>query len=241
MAIRQTRVFVPSDEPVNDWAETLIGRVFRQVAEEFAEPLTWFWFSRYATTLNGDNGDCDIDMIPDVYKQPQQIGGGGFHRSLRFRFNINVASQVAFEDRLQQLITQHGYFISDIRDYDYVADTGGHRFLGIENRHPGRDVQRANLVTHLYETISRLVVDCLVGPDPAGRFTIETNDNEQNPNRSTFESLHHLFYNITQVPLSVLVSTGNPVNLLGTFWGGPNRIQQRQANDQVVQEIFIPY
>ncbi len=241
MAIRQTRVFVLSVEPAAGWAETLIGRVFRQLTEEFAESLVWFWFSRYGTTIDGDNGDCDIDQIPDEYKQPQQAGGVGFHRSLRFRFNISDAAQMAFEGRLQQLITQHSYCISDIRDYDYVADTGCHRFLGVENRLPARDVRRADLVTHLYQTIAQLVIDCLVGPDAAGRFAIETNDNGQNPNGSTFESIHHLFYNITQVPLSVLIAVGPQAGLLGTFWGQPRKVQQRQGNGQLITEVFVPY
>lgn len=241
MAIRQTRVFVRSDEPGEDWAESLIGRVFRPITGEFAESLGWFWFSRYGTTLDGDNDDCNIDQIPDEYKQPLQAGGVGFHRSLRFRFDINDAAQVAFENRLEQLVAQHGYRVSDIRDYDYLADTGGHRFLGIENRQLGRDVQRANLVTHLYQAISQLVIDCLVGPDATGRFAVETNDDPQNPNGSTFESLHHLFYNITQVPLSVLIAVGPQAGLLGTFWGQPLRVQQRQGHGQLITEVFVPY
>jgi hypothetical protein len=241
MAIRQTRVFVRSDEPAVGWAETLIGRVFRPTTEEFAESLRWFWFSRYSSTIDGDTVDCNIDLIPDEYKQPQQAGGVGFHRSLRFRFNVNDAAQAAFEDRLQQLVAQHGYRVSDIRDYDYVADTGGHRFLGVESRQPGRDVRRADMVTHLYQTISQLVIDCLVGPDAAGRFRMENNDNDENPNQSTFESLHHLFYNITQVPLSILVSAGPQANVLGTYWGQPWRTKVGQINGQAVTEIFVPY
>ena len=241
MAIRQTRVFVRSDEPAAGWAETMIGHVFRLIAEEYAESLRWFWFSRYGTTIDGDSGDCDITLIPDEYKQPFQAGGVGFHRSMRFRFNIDDATQVAFEDRLQQLVIQRGYSISDVRDYDYVSDTGGHRFLGVENRQQGRDVQRAELVTHLYQSISQVVIDCLVGPDLGGRFRVESNDNLQNPNGSTFESIHHLFYNITQVPLSILISAVPQANLLGTFWGQPLKTQQRQANGQLINEIFVPY
>ena len=49
MANRQTRIFVPSTEPMGDWAETLIGRVFRPLTEEFSASLAWFWFSRYGS------------------------------------------------------------------------------------------------------------------------------------------------------------------------------------------------
>jgi hypothetical protein len=211
------------------------------VTDEYSESLNWFWFSRYATPLDGDDGDCDIDSIADEYKRPLVAGGVGFHRSLRFRFNISDGAQVAFESRLQELITQNGYRVSDIRNYDYCRDTGGERFLGVENRQGGRDARRADLVTHLYQTISQLVIDCLVGPDEAGRFTVETNDNAQNPNGSTFESVHHLFFNITQVPLSVLIGIGPQAGLLGTFWGKPREVRQRHRNGMLIAEVFVPF
>lgn len=243
MAIRQTRAFVLPAEP-GEWAETLIGRVIRQIVQEFSEDLRWYWFSRYVCLINmpgEDRGDCDFNAIPPGYKLAFPGINQPGHRSLRLRFEIADAQQVAFEDRLQDLLAQHGYAISDIRDYDQVADTGGQRFLGVENRLPGRDAQRAALVTLLYQTISQLVIDGLVGPDAAGRYRIETNDDPQNPNGSTFESLHHLFFNITQVPLSVLLSDGAQANLLGTYWGGIRGHRQRSLNGQLVNEVFIPY
>jgi hypothetical protein len=133
---RQTRVFVPSTEPPNDWAETLIGRVFRPLTAEFGDTVPWFWFSRYATT--GDDGDCDIARIPDTFKQPVEPGGTPFHRSMRFRFNVADNCQAAFEARGNQLITQNGYRISDFRPYDVDGDAGSNRFLGTENRKGGR-------------------------------------------------------------------------------------------------------
>ena len=42
MANRQTRIFVPSTEPLEDWAETLIGRVFRPLTGDYAGALEWF-------------------------------------------------------------------------------------------------------------------------------------------------------------------------------------------------------
>ena len=53
---------------------------------------------------------------------------------------------------------------------------------------------------------SRFVIDALDGPDAAGRFTQETNiETGHNPNRNTFESVHHLFCNITNVPTDVML------------------------------------
>jgi len=241
MAIRQTRIFVHHTETA-DWAETLIGRVFRQMVVEFQGPLRSFWFSRYVCLIgNGeDRDDCDFDVIPDEFKQAFPGTNQPGHRSLRFRFEIEDASQAAFEARLQELLRQHSYAISDIRDYDQITDTGGERLLGVEHRQSGRDVQRARLVTQMYQVVSELVIDALVGPHPDNRFRIEHNDHPQNPNGSTFESLHHLFCNITEVPLSILVSSGQ-AQLLGTFWGRPGASRRRTWNGQPVTEVDLRY
>lgn len=248
MAIRQTRIFVRHTETA-DWAETLIGRVFRQMIVEFQGPLRSFWFSRYVCLIgNGeDRDDCDFDVIPDEFKQafPGTPGTPGTdqpgHRSLRFRFEIEDASQAAFEAHLQELLHQYSYAISDIRDYDQITDTGGERLLAVENRQPGRDVQRARLVTQMYQVVSELVIDALVGPDPGNRFHIEHNDHRENPNGSTFESLHHLFCNITQVPVSILVSAGGQAQLRGTFSGPPRGQRPRTINGQPVTEVYLTY
>ncbi len=216
MANRQTRIFALSTEP-DDWAETLIGRVFRPLTEEYAGVLKWFWFSRYGLPAD-ESLDCDIGLIPNEFKQPLAPGGSGFHRSMRFRFRVADDSQAAFEDRAQTLIQSNGYRISDFREYNFVTDAGCNRFLGTENRQPGRAEQRAVLTVNFYYAISKLVIDALVGPNEAGRFRMETNDDlGQNPRGSTFQSLLHLFCNITNAPTDVyFFQKGNEFSL-GTF------------------------
>jgi len=244
MAIRQTRIFADGGEPLADWAETLIGRVVRPLVSEFQESLRWFWFSRYVCIVGmqgEDRGDCDFNMLPDNYKQAFPGAKGPGHRSMRFRFEIADAAQADFEAHLQESVLKQGYAISDIRDFNEVGDLGGSRFLGVENQQPGHDIQRAKLVTHLLHAISELWIDALIGPDSSGRFHIEHNDNAQNPNNSTFESLHHLFCNITKVPVSILISTGDCPKLLGTFWGPPRGAKQRQRNGQIVNEVYLSY
>lgn len=131
---------------------------------------------------------------------------------------------------MQRLITEEGYTISDIRDYDEVADTGSNRHLGVEHRVLGRKISRARLVTELYHSISKLVIDALV-PDANGRYRLETNDDtRQNPHRSTFETLHHVFCNITEVPTCVLVT---PL-AVGTHW-------QPIIPQHVVHEVQVKY
>ena len=219
MGIRQTRIFVLSDESHNDWAETLIGRIFRPLSDDFSDVLEWFWFSRYVSPAD-ESGNCDIELIPTEYKQPLQVGGEPLHRSIRFRFKIADDQQEAFEQRASELIEQGTYCITDFRNYDYVTDTGSNRFLGVENRQPGRAEQRAELAVNFYWGVSRLVIDALVGPNENGRFKLETNDDlQQNPRGSTFQSLLHLFCNITSVPTDVCVFHKSGLNLIdyGTY------------------------
>ena len=160
--------------------------------------------------------DCDITQIPAEYKQPLQPGGGGFHRSMRFRFSVAGDREADFEQRGQELIETNGYRISDFQSYDHIADTGNNRFLGTENRQPGRAKQRAILVTHFFMAVSQLLIDALVGPNEQGRYQLESNDDQlQNPRGSTFQSLLHLFCNITSVPTDVYVFHKAGLNLLG--------------------------
>jgi len=244
MANRQTRIFANQDEPLQ-WAETMIGRVIKPLITEFEDSLHSFWFSRYVCQIgvrDEDRGDCDFDQLPNHFKQAFPGFAQPGHRSMRFRFEIADASQVDFEAQLHQRIIQYGYAISDFREFNQLADLGGNRFLGVENRLPINQARRAELVTNLLQSISALVIDALVGPDPENCYHIEYNDDlQQNPNASTFESLHHLFCNISQVPVSILVSTGEQANLLGTYWGQPRRHQQRQMNGQLVNEVFLSY
>ena len=52
----------------------------------------------------------------------------------------------------------------------------------------------------LYFAISQFVIDGLVGPDEQDRYRLEHNDALENPQGSTFQSILHLFCNITNVP-----------------------------------------
>ncbi|MDD5176417.1 MAG: hypothetical protein PHQ05_08365 [Sterolibacterium sp.] len=222
MGIRQTRVFVPSNDPEENWAETLIGKLFRPLTARFSDHLEWFWFSRYGP-ITSDSSDCDIAKIPFEYKISTHTGSGISHRSMRFRYFIADHQQEAFEQWALQMLTKQGYCVSDFRPYDFVGDTGSNRFLGNENRRPNRAMQRAQLVTQFYMASSRLVIDALVGPDDAGRYRMETNDDFQNPGGSSFQSIHHLYCNITCTPTDVYVfqKAGLDVIGFGTFINPP--------------------
>jgi hypothetical protein len=248
MAIRQARVFVPSCEPVDepgvDWVATMIGRVFGPVTEEYAASLPWFWFSWYAAPVGEDSKDCDITKVSNEYKHSFPGENKLVHLSIRFRYNVDGSAQRAFEGRLKQVAGQYGYYVSDsdVLDYNQVEDTGGRRFLAAEKLfEEGRAEKRAELVTLFYHATARLVIDCLVGPDDKRRFRMETNaDLEQNPHGSTFESLHHLFCNITRVPLSILIKEAPSEFSLRTHWGWA-RPARKSSIDSLPYEMFLPF
>ena len=196
MITYQTRIFVPYTPPYDTgetWAETALGRIIRPLVMDGPE-FSWFWFSRYANTRGNDVNDCEMAEVPDTFF------ANDFHKSLRFRFQVD-------EDRLEQvqiigdnLIREAGCFVSDWRPYDVVEDLGSNRLLG-EKRDREHREQRSQLVAQFYYSTARLVLDTLIGPDAVGRFRQEYND--QNRYHSSFEVLHHVYCNITSVPTGV--------------------------------------
>jgi hypothetical protein len=208
---RQTRIFVPYFMPYDAslWAETVFGRIIRPAAIGVPE-LEWFWFSRYDT--KDDTGDCDISKIPKEF----QAGGTGHYRSVRLRYSGSQGTIQKFEETCEKLITQAGCRISD---YRLVTDLGNDRHIG-GNQSEERRKNRADLVARLYDSIARVILDSLVGPDDQGRYSIETG--AEAPQGSPFETPHHLFCNMTGVPLRVLVSQ----LALGTDWSGVQPVMQ---------------
>jgi len=215
---RQTRIFVPLTVPFDTklWAETVIGGIIAPIVREELG-LQWFWFSRYNCATEADSGDCDISQIPAEFMVPQNR----HFRSVRFRYSIAEGSRQAFEDQCHSRIRDLGCCVSDFLNYDFLGDLGGDRHIGGERAEPRRK-HRAQLVAEMYQAISRVVIDALVGPDPQGRYRVEQNDNPENPLGSSFESLHHLFCNITDVPLRVLISQMR----VGTDWSGLQNVVQ---------------
>ena len=209
MAIRQARIFVPSNEPEDNWAETVLGRVIQPLVTIHSDGLQWFWFTRYAVYLGQDEGDCDINLLPKEYIQPRSGKKTQFHRSIRFRFDISEEKQDSFETNLKKTWDKHRYFVpGGVIDYGMPGDLGNDRHVGNEHREPQRREERAQLVVQFYMSISRIVLDALDGPDKDNRYRSEHNDNEENPHGSTFETLHHIFCNTTDVPTFARVSIG---------------------------------
>jgi len=230
MAIRQTRIFVPNAVPYNGetWAETLLGRVIQPLLQSHPT-IHWFWFSRYYAPPSIDSGDCDINFVPKEFQINESL------RSFRFRFALPDSDTQTFEENGSLRIKDEKCVISDWRDYGLVADLGGNRFVG-EVRDNARRTERANLVVSFLHSLSKLVLHTLIGPDTEGRFHIESNDDRQNPLYSSFNSMHHLFCNITAVPLRVLIFSDGSQTFFGTDWYTP-----QQVGWKVLQDIHIHY
>jgi hypothetical protein len=224
MSYRQTRIFAPPTVPfaTEAWAETIVGCIIAPVIAE-AQDLEWFWFSRYVCRTEGALDDCDITMISCDCRPPNRSS-----RSVKFRYSIADDRREAFEEQCRNRINNSGCCISDFRPYEFLEDLGSDRHIG-GARTEARRQNRAQLVAELYHSISRLVLDALEGPDNNGRFALEHNGGDQNPLGSSFESLHHLFCNITGVPLSVLISRDS----IGTDWSHRPMVALTDAKQRV--------
>jgi hypothetical protein len=227
MAVRQGRIFVPWETPFDGstWAETLLGRVIRPLVDVHEGPK-WFWFLRYVSHYP-ESLNCDIGQIPAERFYPQ-----GVHRSIQFRFEIEDNQRERFERRGDELIAQAGCALSPWDDYgaDELCST---RFLG-----PGRNgdrLLRRSLMTEYLFSVARLVLHGLKGPDPYGRYSPEQNTDKQNPHGSSYESMHHMFCNMTGVPTTVLVLSNGVQDFFTTHWGAA------PEGFQLVTELPVVY
>ena len=201
-SIRQTRIFVPRQTPFDDhnWTWTAIGKTIGPSVAEHECDMAWFWFSRYKCPKEMDGGDCDIAKVPESFMDPATK----HYKSVRFRYAVQPAIQVRLESSLADRIRESSCVITDFRDYDVVSDLASDRFIE-EPRTPERRQQRAELAVAHFHSLAKLVLHALTGPDPGGRFHLphSLEANEQTP--TPFHVIHHIFCNMTDVPLYVTV------------------------------------
>src|SRR5262249_35451927 len=128
------------------------------------------------------------------------------------------------------------------KDLTLVEDLGASRFLA-RGRQGGTQASRALLVLSYLHSVAGLLIAQHV-PGEGGYWRLEENNDGQNPNGSAFESLHHLFCLMTDVPVSILVTQqGDSSSLYGTFWGKGIKGQQGRCwsadgTDYTVTELF---
>lgn len=177
---RQARVF--SSNTTSLWYPTLLGSVLKPVAEEF--PSQKAFFSQYVLPLGQDDGDTNIDMLPERFLQ--RVGEERIHRSIRVRFRRGTGA----EDRVTEILgSSSEYWYSGIRDYGIKDDLGGPRFS--PNQEERSRLRRARLVAELLCCNSRLVLDAMIRD--GDRYRFEENGHELNrPLGSTFRSVGHI-------------------------------------------------
>jgi len=183
-------------------AQNVAGRVLRPLLVEFPS-ISAYWFTRYGEDRAGSSGDCDITKIPANFEN------NGIFRSIRFRFWVSDDILQPIDDRLLQLVTQNGFAISDVRPYDDIGDLANDRFLEGQLTQ-ARQSTRRDLMKSFLHGASGLFIDMLEGPNADGNFLLAKNNNGQNPHGSTFESIHHLFCNLTDVTTTVFVPSLQP-------------------------------
>lgn len=105
--------------------------------------------------------------------------------------------------------------LTKLRDDLGLVDTGEEKTLTLEQDLGGArflppasqgitPTERATQIMDFLHATCILYDHCLV-EHPGGYWAAETNPHQENPRQSTFESVHHLFCNITHVPLDVYV------------------------------------
>lgn len=157
------------------------------------------------------------------------------------KYRVYTDKYITLKPYIDCLIKTCGLTLQDEeKNLTLATDLGGDRFLAT-TRTDKSVADRAYLVLSYLHIIAELMIDHLIYQGK-GYWVLESStDDRENPNGSNFESLHHLFCNMTQVPLSILLTTGNPQGLRGTYWGLPIRVQRRRIDSQDFTEIFLRY
>lgn len=239
---KQTRVFAPftSDYAPENWYENVLGRIIKPIIEKW-ENLDWFWFSKYVHAL-GNNEDCDVSQISGVYTNKEY---GNITTSVRFRYSIDDSLCKDFEISFEKAVRDNSCFLTDFRSWDKVGDVGSGRHIGGQIN-AERKKRRAERNTKLYHQISLLTLDMLEGPDNSGNFKTEVNNAPDIPfPKSSFSTPHHLFCNITGIPLQakvkVWVSNGQISVRTETGWGVPGYFGGQSTGNEIPNlEVNMP-
>lgn len=119
---------------------------------------------------------------------------------IRFRFE-EPEDMEKFNHRYDMLKHYIKRDMKDEENYSIVNDLGNLRFLGMGNSYAK---QRADLVLNYLQALCQLYMDCLVH-EGKGYFNLEKNIwQAENPDGSVFESIHHLFHNITSYEMPIV-------------------------------------
>lgn len=166
----------PFDQEGN-WFETLAGSVIEPVTKSGL--LGRFWFTRYGAIAHGKNA--------------------------LFRFEANELQPIV--DFIGPLLQKYGLGLAAQGTYDVSGDIGlgeRSRFLGKNSKHAQPSI-RGEIAFSFLHASACLFIDCLVGPDSTGRFSLEAETESGFSKESSLEQFHHLFCNMTGVPIHLVI------------------------------------
>jgi len=221
---RALHVFVPADQHHANWVEQILGTVVRPLDDDFGDSIRWLWVTRYAEPIEVARRD-DVGKytknhpIPNTHVTEEQTV-----RYITFRvFRLSAEQEVKqeIEKKAVELAQDAGYWVVPWVDFDVTSDKqlGSDRFIHKEADSEKR-AARARLVVSFVDATIRLMLHSLVEED--GQWKLERNTHGENPDGSFFQSIHHLFCNATNVPLSVQVLIAASPYLT---WKGKARVQ----------------
>lgn len=229
-------IFVPPNAPFGDnWVEQILGSVIKPVVEQYEDQLRWIWMTRYS----GPYAEPDFAR---GHRLPEEYRSDSWYRFIVFRASVDDSSREELHNQTIQFAGKAGCFTkpSGWEPYDVVEDLGRDRFVR-QNASPDERSTRALLVVRFVDAYVRLMLDAL-NENEEGVWDLEPNgDREQNPHGSFFESVHHLFWNSTRVPTSVLLAPRSNGLLVRTLWMDT---VQRQYDPQVDSgwfEVMLQY
>jgi len=185
----QLKIFAPWSPPYDDnWVEQVLGDIVRPILRDYSSHIDSVWVTRY---INRD----PVKGLGQPYLNEQ-----GQWRHVLLRFLVKE------EESLSNIKLATERLIRDVNcaipfgweNYDLVGDLGSDRFIEANANSEDR-IERAYFVFRFMDATIRLMLDS-IKQDNDKKWHLESNSHEQNPDKSFFQSVHHLFCNATNVP-----------------------------------------
>lgn len=229
-------IFAPNQENYGgNWVEQILGEVIRPIFLNYENNINWIWITRYRNIY-------DENSPPLGRPVPLDYIGNNMFRYIILRLSLDEASQEEIHNSLIDLLEDsHCICIpNEWSPYDVVNYLGSNRFIRQDSNQNDRE-QRALLIAQFIDSVIRLKLNSLTRTQD-GIWGLETNsDNNQNPNGSFFESIHHLFCNSTRVPTTILMARDRNRFLLRTFWMKQIEFELNEGEDLNWTQIPIYY
>ena len=206
------------------WAETCFAIFMLNVYFPNKDDFKWFWFTRYQMPLEKDafikkyiKSDKKFyrkiekskkDYEKDLLKQMD----GDEYRCIYIRMSVDKNKKDELKKSIEDCAEKHGYKAVNFEPYNLVGDLGSDRFspprFNDKRLDKNLKVVRANEIVQYMFSVCKMFFWSLK-KDSNGCYVPEKNNEPCNStSKSTLESYHHMFCNITDVPLYVFEKDG---------------------------------